>query len=415
MKTRVVWISLFLAGFACAAEACGSGDDSSGGPSDGGGGGNGDGATGGDGGGGSDGSGTCTRTGTTPDDHVRNVVVSHPFDADGNKATAFELLTLGTDGSLTRTGTFFSMGTALDSDIAFTPDGDIALVAQDDGTIGSVRFYPTGPVVAETGFKGDFYASAITMDPSGTRAYVLDEDTAANGGGVFAVDIGCDGKLTSKGLVVPGGTARRMTFVPSTQQAVLAAGGAFDAPDGSDTHLVDFSGAAPSRVASGSGFGDGGAIVSSVAVMPDGKFALAADEGIIVGNRVAVIALPSMTNAQVFTLSNPAEIVASPFDNAALLLSSDGTDAIRLAGYTPDAAAPLTIHGEIAYVNGKPQLPSSAAVITRGTLKGRVLVAENVGVRSVNLQPDAGATDVGFVSFDDGGLTSVVGVIGVEP
>lgn len=404
---------MILAGFAIALQACGS-DDSNGGdvaddtdanvnPGDAG---KNDATVG-------DGSTSCDRTAST-DDHVRNVVISHPFDADGNKTTAFELLTLGTDGTLTRTGTFFSMGTALDSNIVFTPDGKVALVAQDDGSIGVVRFDASGPVVVHAAFKGTFYASGIVMDPSGARAYVLDADTADNGGGVFAVDIACDGTLTSDGLVVPGGTDDQMTFVPGSTHAVLSAGAAFDSPDGSDTHLVDFGGA-PSRVASGNGFVDGGAIVSSIAVMPDGKFAALADNGILVGNRVAVVSLPGMQNAQIISVPNPAAIVASPYDNAALVLSSDGIDGIRLATYSPDASAPLSIVGEITYVHGAPQLPSFAALVSRGTLKGRVLVAENVGVRQVVLEPDAGAVDVSFTSFDDGGLTSIVGVIGVEP
>ncbi|MGH7281015.1 MAG: hypothetical protein ACRELY_05790, partial [Polyangiaceae bacterium] len=69
----------------------------------------------------------------------------------------------------------------------------------------------------------------------------------------------------------------------------------------------------------------------------------------------------------------------------------------------------------ITYTHGAPQLPSFAALISRGALEGRVLVAENVGVRQVALEPDAGAVDVSFTSFDDGGLTSIVGVIGVDP
>ena len=413
MKTKLYRSALFLAGFAIAMQACGSGDDSASnsaddsdssvGPGDAG---KPDGTIG-------DGATTCNRT-ASPDDHVRNVVVSHPFDAAGNKTNVFELLTLGTDGTLARTGTFFNMGTALDSNIVFTPDGKVALVAQDDGSIGVVRFDASGPVVVHAAFTGPFYASAIVMEPTGARAYVLDADTADNGGGVYVVDIACDGTLTSRGLVVPGGTDDQMTFVPSSTRAVLAARAAFDSPDGSDTHLVDLGGT-PSRVASGNGFVDGGAIVSSVAVMPDGKFAAMADNGIVVGNRVAVVSLPDMQNAGILSVPNPAAIVASPYDNAALILSSDGVDGIRLASYSPDASAPLSIVGEINYVHGAPQLPSFAAVVSRGALKGRVLVAENVGIRQVVLEPDAGAVDVSFTTFDDGGLTSIVGVIGVDP
>jgi hypothetical protein len=417
---NVVWIGFILAGFAIAAEACGSSDDTNGASTSDSGVGDGsigadgsadDASTTGDG-------GACARVADPTADHVRTVLISHPFDDSGNAASLFEVLSLAVDGTLTRPtpNVTFSMGPASTSSIVFTPDGNVALVAQDDGTVGVVRFDSSGPVVVHAAFKGPFYAGSIAVDPSGAHAYVLDADTANNGGGVYQVDIACDGSLTSKGLVVPGGTANQMAFVPTTSRAVLAAGGAFDSPDGSDVDLVDFSAATPSLVASGSGFVDGGAIVSSIAVMPDGKFALAADDGIIVGNRLAAIALPSMENAGILATPNPAALVASPFDNAALILNSDGTDAIRFATYAPDASTPFSIVGEITYVNPKPQLPSFASLIDRGTLKGRVLIAENTAVRQVAFEPDAGIVDVAYLNFDhDGGLDEIVGVIGVSP
>jgi hypothetical protein len=419
-EAKIVWFGLILAGFAIGGEACGSNDDTAS-------------ATGNDGGvlegsilgdgqasdanAGGDG-GACARTADPNDDHVRTVLISHPFDSSGNAAPVFEVLSLSIDGTLTRStpNVTFSMGPASTSNIVFTPDGKVALVAQDDGTVGVVRFDSSGPVVVHAAFKGPFYAGSIAIDPTGAHAYVLDADTSNNGGGVYLVDIACDGTLTSRGLVVPGGTANQMAFVPTTSRAVLAAGGAFDSPDGSDVDLVDFTGASPSLIASGNGFVDGGAIVSSLTVMPDGKFALAADNGIIVGNRLAAIALPSMENAGILATPNPAAVIASPFDNGALLLNSDTADAIRIITYAPDASAPFSIVGEIAYVNAKPQLPSFGALIDRGSLKGRVLIAENVAVRQVAFEPDAGIVDLSLLNFDtDGGLDEIIGVIGVAP
>lgn len=419
-KLRVVGVGFILAGFAIGAEACGSSDDSSNGNSNDAG--VGDGSTAADVGAGDSGNvgdgGACTRVADPTDDHVRTVLISHPFDDSGNAASLFEALSLATDGTLTRPtpNVTFSMGPASTSGIVFTPDGKVALVAQDDGTVGVVRFDSSGPVVVHAAFKGPFYAGSITIDPTGAHAYVLDADTSNNGGGVYQVDIACDGTLTSKGLVVPGGTANQMAFVPSTTTAVLAAGGAFDSPDGSDVDLVDFAGATPALAASGNGFVDGGAIVSSIIAMPDGKFALAADDGIIVGNRLAAIDLSNMKNAGILATPNPAALVASPFDNAALILNSDGTDAIRFATYTPSAASPFSIVGEINYVNPKPQLPSFASLVDRGTLEGRVLIAENTAIRQVAFEPDAGVVDLTYLNFDDdGGLHEIVGVIGVAP
>ena len=359
-----------------------------------------------------DGSTRCART-AAPADADRRVVVSHPFDKDGNDATGFELLTLSSAGVLTKNNVTFNMGTALESDIAVTPDGNVALVAQEDGTVGVVRFDGNVATVVHAAFKGTFYAGRVIMDPRGDRAYVLDEDTATNHGGVFAVDIACDGSLTDRGLVVPGGGANAMAFVPGTTQAVLSAIAAFDSGASADTDLVDLSDAG-ALVASGGAFPEGGAIVSDVAVTPDGLYALLADDGILVGNRVAVVTVPGLLPRGMLNVPNPAAVVASPFANAALILSSDGNDAIRLARYTPDASMPFMITSEITYVNGKPELPSFAQVVTRGALTGLVLVAENTAVRLVQFHDDGGATDVAKLDF--GAATEdVVGVIGMQP
>ncbi|HEX7667794.1 MAG TPA: hypothetical protein VF407_24875 [Polyangiaceae bacterium] len=412
MKRRTVWLGSFLAGFGAIAIACGSSSDGAG-----------DGDSGvnpkGDGGTNDDGNDAgataCTPQGT-PDDHVRNVIVSFPFDAAGDKATKFELLSLAVDGTLTDTGKSFQMGTATSQPILFTPDGRIAVVAQDDGTIGVVRIDDGNPVVVNSGFQGSFYASSLVMDPSGSHLYALDEDTSDNGGGVYEVDIACDGTLTDNGQIVPGSNAQAMGFVPSSTRAVLSGAAAFDSPDGSDTHLVDFSDGGASLVASGNGFQDGGAIVYSVAVMPDGKFALAADDGFGHGNRIAVVKVPEMTSAQVIDTSNPAAVAASPYGNAALVLNSEGTDGLHILSYNPSSASPFAIVGEVAYKNPKPQLPSYYSQINRGALKGRVLVAELSAVRQVSFEPDAGVTDVSYFNFDkDGGFETIVGVVGVEP
>lgn len=74
---------------------------------------------------------------------------------------------------------------------------------------------------------------------------------------------------------------------------------------------------------------------------------------------------------------------------------------------------PFRIEGELAYEGARPQLPGAAVRIDRGTLRGRVLVSENVGVRSVAFELD-GPRDLGLFSFGEG-LPAIVGAIGVTP
>jgi hypothetical protein len=352
----------------------------------------------------------CPRT-PGPADGTRRVLISHPFDKDGNKAKGFELLSLSAAGVLTRPGVTFEMGVALESNIAFTPDGAVALVAQDDGTVGVVRFEASGPVVVHAAYKGSFYAGRVVMDPRGDRAYVLDTNTTSNKGGIYLVDIACDGSLTDRGLFLAAGSPSAMTLMPSGTDAVIATNDMTVAFAG-DTIFANLGG--PKVAALGTSFPEGGAITSDIAVMPDGKYALVTDPGVVVGNRVAMVELPGVTSRGILSLPNPAAVVASPFGNAALVMSSDGTDGIRLLRYSGDAAAPFSVVSEITYVHGKPELPSFTASITRGALMGTVLVAENVAVRGLAFHADGGVTDAFKVTFGTG-VENVVGVIGTQP
>jgi hypothetical protein len=53
-------------------------------------------------------------------------------------------------------------------------------------------------------------------------------------------------------------------------------------------------------------------------------------------------------------------------------------------------------------------------MITRGSLTGLVLVAEVSGVRSIQLDLDGGALDLGRFFVGEGN-ENIVGVIGVQP
>ncbi|MBX3186733.1 MAG: hypothetical protein KF819_06945 [Labilithrix sp.] len=347
-------------------------------------------------------------------DRPRKVVISHPFKAAGTKGTAFEVLDLSAAGALTKANVTFDMGTANQTPIVFTPDGAVGLVAQDDGSVGAFVLDDAGVKVVHAAFTGDFYAHAIVVDATGTRAFVLDAQTDDNGGGVYELAIGCDGALTSKGRVIPGGTAHAMTLLPGDPtKALLSAGKAFASPAGDDAHLVDLG--ALSLVASGKAYGSGNAIVSSVAVMPNGKHALVADDSAVAGSRVAVVTLPAIAPVQTLTTEYPAAVVASPFGNAALVLNDDSTDELTVLSYDErNTAAPFAIKGRVAYQFPKPQIPIAAAMIERGALQGRVLISENLAVRQVQFTPQGDVTDVEKFSVG-AGIPNIVGVVGVQP
>jgi len=402
-------------------DASGSGGNSSTGGSGSGGSGTGAAGTGamGSGGGGAGAGGggqTCHQT-PGPDDGARAVVIAHPYDENGNQVGNYEVLELGTDGVLLPTGETFAMGRAVFGEIVFSPDGQIGIAVHDDGSLGVFRISDQGIDIVHDHFAGSFYAERVWIPPSADHVLVLDPNWVENGGGIYRLGLACDGTLTDLGPITSSKLAHRAVPLDADAGEYLIASNTISGePEGDTLHQVTL-GDVPSHLASADAFGDDLAIVSSLALTANGRHALMGDNSGFSGlpNRVAVVALDQggLSPIQIITpLEDPVDIVASPFDDRAIVISAFG-DAIFELSYDANAAAPFAMLGEITYVGGGPQLPSDAVIIDRGSLAGRVLVTEVSGVRS--LQFDVGSvTDVGF--WDSGmGLERIVGAIGVQP
>ncbi|AKV01842.1 hypothetical protein AKJ09_08505 [Labilithrix luteola] len=359
---------------------------------------------------------TCPRS-LAPADRARKAVVSHPFvEGGGAKANVFEVLDYSEEGTFSQPKQTFTMGPAY-SEIVFTPDGKVGIVAQDDGTLGVFTFDDTGTVrVVHEAFKGQFYASRVVVAPDGTRVFVLDNQTAEHNGGVYEVAINCDGTLTDRGLVIPGGGAHVMAFLPNDPaRAVLVAMKAFNSADNTYAHQVDFSAATPAVVSSGAVFPEKDAIASWVSITPDAKYAMITDNGVIHGSRMAAIELATMKAVTPIETLNPAAFVMSPWGNAGLVVNSDGEDALRVVTYDPSSASvPFKIKNEVAYAGAKTELPTIAQVLDRGKLKGRILVGELLAIRQLTFAADGSVTDKG--TFPVGtGATAIVGAFGIQP
>ncbi len=358
----------------------------------------------------------CPRTPAAAD-RERQVVISHPYDADSNKAATYELLTLATDGTLSQPGITFSMGRSLDARIHFTPDGEVGMVAQEDGTLGIFRLTGGTPEVIESAYDGGgaFYASDVVIAEDGAHAWVLDAQWRENGGGIDQLAIDCDGNVSYEGEVAPARLAYAMAPVPGTTRALVAAQDIRDSTAGDTAHLVDLAGTGV--IAGADAFGDTDAIVSDAALTADGAYFLIGDNSQFSGvdNRIAVVSVgtDSLQPVQVLTpLEDPFAIVASPDGDGAIAVSGFG-NAIFELDYNA-GAQPFSIAGELTYTGAKPQLPGKAVLIERGTLRGLVLVAELQGVRRVRFAGGGAVEDDG-VTLVGSGNASIVGSIGVQP
>jgi 6-phosphogluconolactonase (cycloisomerase 2 family) len=355
-----------------------------------------------------------------PEDGERVVIVSRPYTGSYGKAEAYEVLKLTATGVLSFTGEKFAMGRSNMGDIVFTPDGKLGLASQDeDGSLGVFEVAANGSVkVVHAKFKGGFYAARLVMHPSGDRVYVVDSQWATISGGIHAVRINCDGTLTDEGRVLEAKLPYVLLPVPGKGQYVTAAKDLLGSAAGDDAHLITLE-PQPARLASADPFADDGQIIASGAMTPDGRYALLGDNSEFSGvpNRVAVLEVGDNSLTQRQTLpdvSDPVALLVSPANDAAIVVSGYG-NGIKVLGYDANnAAAPFTMAGNMVYAGAKPQLPGRAVMLERGQLKGRVLVAENVGVRMVEFTPGS-AKDLGLTASPGSGGESMVGTVGIQP
>lgn len=361
-----------------------------------------------------DGASGCPRT-AAPADRARHIVVSHPYTAASEPSPRFEVLDVSPAGVITRPNRTFDLGRASFGNIEFTPDGEVGLVALEDGKLGVFRLDAAGvPTVVHAGLTGSFYATGVVMDPRGDRAWILEGNTRENGGGVYLVTIGCDGAITDHGLVAPAKLPGAMVF--AGDRAVLAAGDAFDGSTaGHDVQLLDLEGKA--RIGGADAFGDDDAIIGGAALTSDGDTFLVGDvSGFAnVPNRVAIVGVTStgLTPISVVTpLENPEGIATSPFGDVAIVTSAFG-DAIFVLD-TGGTNGAWRNRGEVTYAGADPMLPGDLTMITRGSLRGHVFVHEVSSIRHLAFRDAGVVEDLG--SFQYGaGVENIGGVIGVTP
>ncbi len=366
---------------------------------------------------------TCSRLPAAAD-RTRKVLISHPNDDTGDNANDWEVLELTTAGVLRATGTRITMGRRIDGAVPFTPDGRVAIAAQHDGTLGVVRFNDSGGVtVVHEGATGAFYAEQVVISPDGETAWIVDPSFPVDGGGIYRMSIGCDGTLTDEELLLTTKLATTLLLVPDQpDRAVILAREVDGSTAGHDVHLVELT-PTPRYLAGADLFPDDEHLITTATISTDGRYAIAADGSpwSDVPHRLGVVELVGDTLQPTQTISplpyeSPAGLAFSPYGNSMLLLTAEAfSDALTVFSYDPtDSVTPFDYAGEVSYGAGDPELPAGVAVIERGALTGRALIAEVLGVRQVQFLANGSVADGSFYSTGSG-YQAIVGAVGVAP
>lgn len=381
-----------------------------------------DGATSTDGGPGSDGASgdggpSCNRVAAAAD-RTRYVVIARPYDTNGGQANAYEVLSLTSDGTLAQMTppTLFTLGgRASTGTIAFTPDGKVGYVAfNEGGKIGIFSLADDGtPTVIDPGFAGAAYPGAVVVDASGDTLYIVDQNTRANGGGIYAATIRCDGTLTDRGLVAAARSPVGIAFRGST--AVIGARDLLDRETlGDEVHLANLGATPPVRIAGGDAFGDDDQVMAQFALSADGNTVFIGDNNFAGVGRLGIATLTdsSVTFAATITdVFDPGGLAVSPFGDVAIVSAAQANRIFQIDKLGPSSTWRKV---QVTTMNGNPQLPADMVSLDRGMLRGHVWVSENTSIRHVRFTQAGAVEDLGSLAFGSG-LQNIPGAIGITP
>ncbi len=361
------------------------------------------------------------RAALPPAKRARAVVVAFPYTPEGEKASTWDVLTLSPAGQLSRPGRTFTMGRATDGRVQITRDGTLGIAVQEGGSLGVFLLDAKGDAtVVEAAWKGDpedpFYATSVTLDPSGERAWVVDGNWVENGGGIYEIALDCStGAPSFVRRVMTSKLGRALHLLPNGSAAYAAV----EADGKGPGHAFLIAGWPDAPVVSRGEtlFDYDGPLMYGTAVTRDGRFLLVGDGSLFADepNRIAIVDVSGTAPNKVGELdvTDPFDIVVSPFGNAGLVASGFADTFVGLS-YAPRAAPPFSRLPALTYAGDFPALPGSMVMVERGPERGLVLAQENTGIRRLRFETTGMVTDLGPFDFGSG-LEAIPGAVGVQP
>ncbi len=364
---------------------------------------------------------------------TRAIVAARPYLDDGSPGTSYEVFTLDLQGVVMSTGRDFDMGRAIDGKIHFTPDGEVGVVRQEDGSLGIFKLDANHNVtVIDPGYVGlqakvnpsqARYFSTVTMLRDGSGLIATNGSWRNVGGSVWYIPLDCVTGLPGQEVqIAESKLARHVQQLHGNDGQLVVASHDILAPMvREDAHLLDIHAPTmPTLLGSARIFMDDDATMTAMAISENDKHVLLGDSNLFGGpttnHRVGVFEItPNGLIARniISDILDPADIVVSPHHNAAIVSSFEGNKLVVLDYEPNNVTTPFTPNGEVRTTNAT-LLPSTMVMVRRGALNGVVVVAENTGIRTLQFMPSGDVLELHQANFGQD-LSDIIGAIGVQP
>ena len=336
-------------------------------------------------------------------DRERLLFYSTPYNEDISHSDLWNVHRISQAGSISESFDQLSLGRNIQGEVYFTPDSSWAAIITDNGSISTFSISTDNDIqmIVQQEIL-DIYISSIVIHPSGEYFYALDPNWPENGGGIYRIDIDCStGELNSPSLIYTTKNVAELVFFGD---GILVAARQLEDHIGYVYYISD-----DGEISSFDPFdGDENVILTDLVVNSSGNIFVSENaEFSGVPNRVAILNLQDgdFSLINLHEILDPVQLIASPYSNHIAVLSGYGNAVYSMNEEDFEL---------VSYITTAPQLPTSAAQIEQGSLKGHFFITENQGVRTMKFVEEGGIEDLGM-GVHTTGLSGITGGIGITP
>ena len=333
----------------------------------------------------------------------RLLIYSTPYNEDISPSDQWSVHRVSTSGEISAETQSLQLGRSSSGEISFTRDSSWAATVTENGHISTFLISADNEIEIQLQDQDlGIYIQSIFIHPSGEYLYALDPNWPENGGGIYRININCQtGELDEPSLLY---ASKNVVAIEIFQEGIIIAAREIENIIGYVYYIDSYD-----NITSFDPFdGDEDVILTDLVVDTSNKIYLSENSEFSgVPNRVAIMNWNDgqFNLIEIQEILDPVQMLSSPFSSDVTVLSGYGNAIHYLSNGE---------QYEVSYIETSPQLPTSAAQIPNGSLKGEIYITENQGIRKMKFLEGGGIEDLGQGLSTDG-LSGITGSIGITP